>query len=96
MAYDPTAILGSLDLFELLVNNVFGNVLVSILGVAAIMFVTGVMGRLSVNSIIIIISSFLLVATIGYFGSIPAILALLFAAYYFISGLINWIQSLQT
>lgn len=93
MAYDPTAVLGTLDLFELLVNNVFGHVIVSLFGVCIIMFVTGVMGRLSIQSMLVIILTFLFVAMIGYFGSIMAIIVLLFSLWYFISGMIGFLQS---
>lgn len=87
---------GSLDLYVLLVNYVFGNIFLSLLGVAVILFITGIMGRMSIQSILVIVLTFMCAVLIGYFGSIVAIIFFLVSAYYMISGIINWIQQMRT
>jgi hypothetical protein len=80
---------GSLDLFTLLVEFTFGSIFLAILGVAIILFITGVMGRLSMETIMIIIITYLAMMMVGYLGAIPAVLLLLWALWYCISGIVN-------
>lgn len=78
-----------LDLFTLLVEYTTGSILLSLIVWALLLLVTGIMGRMSMKSIIIIIATFLAVATIGYVGTIAAGLILLFALWYMIEGIVR-------
>ena len=86
---DFTALPGSLDLFELLVNYVAGGVFLSIIIWAIVILITGIMGRLSMNSILIIIMTFLGVALVGYIGALASVPLMIVALGYMISGIIR-------
>jgi hypothetical protein len=81
-----------IDLFVLLVEYVFGSILLSIIGWAFIMLVTGILGRVSIQSITIIIATFLAVSTIGYIGALAALPLFLWAAWYFTVGLLRYMN----
>lgn len=87
---DITALPGTLDLFELLVNYIFGGILLSIIGWGAIILVTAIMGRLTMETIIVILGTYFGVAMAGYFGFIGYFPITLLAFYYAISGILNW------
>lgn len=85
-----------IDLFDLLVVHVFGNIFLSGLGIAALMFFMGIIGRMSFNSILFVIGTFMAVFLTGYLGPIGIILLFIGAMVYFVAGVIgfiNWIRS---
>lgn len=92
---DLTAIVGTLDLFELMVNYVAGDILISIFIWALVLLITGIMGRMTMNTLIVVLGTFLGVALVGYLGAIGAIPIFLFALWYMISGILNWINSMR-
>jgi len=92
---DTSALPGSLDLFELMVNYVAGSVWLSGFIWAGILLITGIMGRLSIESIMVILITFIAAFTIGYLGALITGLILLFALYYAVSGLINYINTMR-
>lgn len=79
-----------LDLFDLLVNNIFGNIFLSGLGMSALFVFAGIIGRMSATSIIIINAVFLSAFMSGYIGALAAFPLFVFAFIYFISGIINY------
>jgi hypothetical protein len=83
---------GELDLFNLFVG-ISGNIFISMFIIILIMLITGILGRMSIRSIIYIVGVFIAVFMIGYVGAIAAIPLFIWAAYYMISGIINWWQS---
>jgi len=83
---------GSLDLWELMVNYLAGGVLLSLVIWALILLVTGIIGRMSMKSILIILITFFLVASVGYVGALASIPLFLFSLWYAISGFIRWIN----
>jgi len=92
---DYEALPGSLDLFELMVNYVAGSVWLSGFIWAGILLITGIMGRLSMESIMVILITFIAAFSLGYFGSLITGIVLLFALYYAVSGIINYINAMR-
>lgn len=90
---DYTALTGSLDLFELMVNYVAGGILLSLIIWALVIIVTCIMGRVSMQSIIILLATYFAVASIGYVGALGAVPIALWAMWYGVSGILNFINS---
>jgi hypothetical protein len=86
---------GSLDLFVLLVEYVFGGILISLIGWAFILLVTGILGRMSMPSIIVIIVTYFAVASVGYVGALAAVPLFLWAAWYMVVGILNALNQLR-
>lgn len=86
---------GSLDLWILLVEYVAGGILLSLFLWALILLVTGIMGRLSMNSIIVIITTYFVVVSIGFVGALAAVPLVLWALWYAISGMINYLNMMR-
>ena len=80
---------GSLDLFELMVVYTTGSILLSLIVWALLLLVTGIIGRMSMKSIIIIIATFLAVAAMGYAGIFAGALLFLFALWYMVEGILR-------
>jgi len=89
------ALAGSLDLFSLLVDNVTGSIFLSLIVWAGIMLVAGIIGRMSMKSILIIILTYASAALVGYVGALAAVPLFLFALWYMVSGIINWINGMR-
>jgi len=85
---------GSLDLYELMVSYISGGVLLSLVIWAIILLVTGIMGRMSMRSIIIIIATYFLIASVGYVGALAAVPLLIWAIWYCITGIVRWLNSM--
>jgi len=92
---DFTALPGTLDLFELMVNYVAGDILLSIVIWGVILLIIGIMGRLSMQSILIILLTFLGVVIAGYFGAWAFMGILGIALWYMISGILNWVNQVR-
>lgn len=90
-----TTIIGTLDLFELMVNYVSGDILISLFIWALIILITGIMGKMTMNTLIVILGTFMGVALVGYLGTIGAFPIFLFAMWYMFSGLLNWINQMR-
>lgn len=76
-------------MFELMVNYVAGGILLSLLMWALILLITGIMGRMSMKSILIILSTFIMVAAVGYIGALAAVPIFVIALWYMVTGIIN-------
>jgi hypothetical protein len=85
---------GSLDLFELNVNIISGSILLSLFIWVLILLITGIMGRLSMKSILVILTTFLMAAAIGYIGALAAVPLLLWATWYAVTGVIRVVNSM--
>ena len=85
-------ITSSLDLFGLFVENVFGNLLFAIIGIAVVYAIICMMARMSFLMTSAVIILFLLCMTIGLFGSMIAIIVFVFSAIFFFSAVIPWIR----
>lgn len=83
------ALTGSLDLFELMVVYTTGSILLSLIVWALVLLVAGIIGRMSMKSIIIIIATFLAVAAMGYAGIFAGALLFLFALWYMVEGILR-------
>ena len=86
---------GTTDLFVLLVEYVFGSIFLSLIGWALILFVTGIMGRMSFQSMIIVILVYLAVASVGYIGAIAAVPLMIWAIWYATTGIINKVNEMR-
>lgn len=86
---------GSLDLFELLVNYICGSIFLSLVVWAVILLVTGIMGRMSFQSILIIVFTYLAVVSVGYIGALAALPLAGIALYYAITGVLNKINEMR-
>lgn len=86
---DFTALPGSLDLFEILVNYVFGGILVSLIGWALVILITGIFGRLGMPTILIILSTYFLAVSVGYIGALAAVPAFIGAFWYMTVSILN-------
>ena len=86
---------GSLDLFELLVNYTFGNIFLSLVGWGLILLVTGIMGRMSFQSILIILSTYFAVALVGYIGALAAVPLAICALWYMLTGILNKVNEMR-
>lgn len=84
-----------LDLFVLLVEYVAGGILFSLILWALILLVTGIMGRLSMQSIIIIITTYFAVAAVGYIGALAAVPLFIWAAWYMTVGIVNYLNQMR-
>lgn len=78
-----------LDLFTLLVSYTTGSILLSLIVWALLLLVAGIIGRMSMKSIIIIIATFLAVAAMGYAGIFAGALLFLFALWYMVEGILR-------
>ena len=84
------------DLYQLFVNEIFGNIFLSMFGIMFIMLITGILGRMDIKSIVIINVFFMGVFLVGYIGALASVPLFMGASYYFFSGLINWINNMRT
>lgn len=87
---DYTALPGSLDLYELMVNYVAGSIPLSLLIWALIILIAGVMGRLSMKSILVILITYAGTVAVGYLGGWAWIPLALFSLWYMFSNLKRW------
>jgi len=89
---DFTALPGSLDLFELLVNYVTGGILFSLILWGFILLITGIMGRVSLQSILIIIITYGVAVGIGYIGALAIVPIFTFALWFMLDAIFKWIN----
>ncbi len=83
------------DLFYLFVEVTFGGILAAGIGIAAIIFLIGMVGRESFITNILITMFFLMTFAIGYVGGFATLILGMFALFYFFRGLINFITSVS-
>ena len=77
---DPTALL---DLYYVLVEVIFGNILLAGFGVAVLFLIIGILMRMSPLLMLFIIGMFIVTFGVGWGGSIFAMLAILAGLIYF-------------
>jgi len=93
MAY--TDLPGSLDLFILMVEYVAGSIGVSLIIWAVILLITCIMGRMSMKSILILLITYFGAVSVGYVGALAAVPLFLFAAFYMVTGIVNWVNAMR-
>lgn len=86
---------GTLDLWVLLVDYVAGSIVLSLLLWALILLITGIMGRLSFQSILIILVTYLATVGLGYFGAVAGVPLVIWAVWYMVSGILNRINEVR-
>jgi len=75
------------DLYYLLVENVFGSVLFSGVGLAVAFSVMMLAAKMSPRTVVMLIIFFVGTFSIGYIGEFGALLVFLFCGFYFITSL---------
>lgn len=75
------------DLYYLLVENVFGSVLLSGIGLVVLFMVLGMVCKMSPMTIIVLVGYFIGIFSIGYVGELAALLLFIPAFMWFITGL---------
>jgi len=78
--------IGGLDLFGLFVEDIFGGVLISIVGFAILFYVLGMFTRMSPILLFISVGLFLMVMAIGFLGGAAIFIFGLLALIYFFQG----------
>lgn len=86
------ALPGSLDLFELLVNYVAGGIFLSLILWAFILLITGILGRMSMQSILVIIITYGVAVGVGYAGAIAVVPVFGFALWYMLDAIFKAIN----
>lgn len=87
------AVMAAFDLFYLFVEVVFGGIFAAGIGIAAILFLIGMLGRESFITNLMIVVFFLMTYSIGYVGGFATLILGTFSLFYFFRGLINFITS---
>ena len=79
------------DLFNLLVENMFGNILIAAAACVAMFVIIGGIMRMSLILISSICIFFLLMMFVGFYGGTMAVFILFGCSLYFVSSLIPWV-----
>jgi len=85
----------SIDMFYLLVENVFGSIFLSGLGIAAFILFVGMLSNMSPTLITWLLIFFIGTFAIGYVGGVAAALMGIAALVYFFWGVLNLINAAQ-
>lgn len=83
------------DLFVLLVEYVVGSILGALLVWALILLVTGIMGRMSMQSILIILVTYLATVSMGYIGALAGVPIFIWACWYAVTGIVNNVNQMR-
>ena len=83
-------VLESLNLFDIMVNQVFGGMFLAYLGIMLILFAIGMITRLSKTFMFYWIAMYSLCMGIIFFGAIAAVLFMLLSGVYFYSAIHKW------
>lgn len=89
MVTEPTSLF---DLYYLMVEVVFGSVILSIVVMAAFIIITMLLGKSSMGTIIVWLVFYIGVMTIMYFGALGLVLAFLFAFMYFGTAVVKFLM----
>lgn len=90
---DFTALPGSLDLFEIMVNYLAGSILLSLIIWGMIILITCIMGRMSMKSILVLEITYLATVSIGYVGALSVAILFPLALWYMITNIVNAINA---
>ena len=82
------------DLFNLLVENMFGNVLIAAAACIVAFCIIGGIMRMSLVLLSTICIFFLLMMFVGFYGGTMAVFILFGCALYFVSSLAPWVVSM--
>jgi len=81
-----------LDLYHLLVEQVFGNFFLAIIMIGVVFAIICFLLRMSLFLTLEVISLFFIVMFVGYYGSAIGIFIFFFSGTYFMISLIRWMQ----
>jgi hypothetical protein len=83
------------DLFTLMVEYVAGSIALSLIIWGIILLITCIMGRMSMKSIAILMTTYFAAASVGYIGALAAVPLFIVASFYMTINLLNWINSMR-
>lgn len=83
------------DLFYLFVENTFGNMWVAGFGIAGLLFLICILGKMSNVSALFLVGIFAIAYFIGMIGALAAVPAFLAAFIYFTYSTLNFINSFR-
>jgi hypothetical protein len=83
------------DLFTLMVEYVAGSIALSLIIWGIILLITCIMGRMSMKSIAILMTTYFAAASVGYIGALAAVPLFIVASVYMTINLLNWINSMR-
>lgn len=81
------------DMVYLLVENTFGTVLLTAIGMMALFWFGGMWARMNQLTILYFCLLFAVTFAIGYLGAVAALPMGIFCIYYFFNGLKNWLYA---
>lgn len=83
------------DLFYLFVENVFGNMWMAGFGIAGLLFLICILGRMSNSSALFLVGTFCLAYFIGMVGALVAVPAFIAIFIYFSYSILTFINSFR-
>jgi len=83
------------DLFYLFVENTFGNMWMAGFGIAGLLCLICIFGKMSNSSMLFLVGTFCLAYFVGMIGALAAVPAFLGAFIYFTYSLLNFINSFR-
>lgn len=84
---------GAFDLWYLFVENVFGNLLLSGVGILAILFVIGMLSKMSPILMMYLTVLYAVAFGGGYVGALFAVPVFILTFLYFAQGVLNFVNS---
>lgn len=85
--------LDTIDIYYVLVEVIFGSIFWSGLAILAVLFLVGILTRMSFLSIIFITGLFAITFFSGYYDSLVMLIAFILSALWMISGIMNFINA---
>ncbi len=82
------------DLFGLLVEDLFGSLMLAGIAVAITIFIIGAMSRMSLVSITTLCLLYLMMFFIAAYGGVIAVLIFFACSIYFVASMIPWVVGL--
>lgn len=83
-------VLDGFNLYTLFVENVFGGILYSGIGLGIVLFIIGTISRMSPMLIYMILILFFVAFSIGYVGALAVIPFFMIGLMYFSYAMMNW------
>ena len=95
MPFVSAASSGAFDLWYLLVENVFGNLMLTGIGLVVIMIIIGVLSRMSTLTIEVVVGMFIVTFAVGYVGAIASVFVSIGTITYFSIAVIRFFNQFR-
>jgi len=83
------------DLFYLLVENVFGGILITGVALVICFALIGMFTKMSAHLLISLLGLFVMTYSIGYIGALAVLVFGIFSIFYFFMGIINFLNNMS-